>query len=167
MSDGPAAGWYPEGDTGMFRYWDGAAWTEHRRAPEPPPLASSVPPPPPPVPVAAASVVSGTEIIQPPAGFGLVPGTNQVTPLKPDPGGMHFLRYFGISLVMALSCYLIIGLVWMMIALAQTGRRKRDILMILIPIWGSVVATQTQWRYTAKNVYWSARSDRPSKSLFT
>ncbi len=109
---------------------------------------------------------SGSEIIQPPAGHGLVPGTNQFTPLVPDSGGAHFWRYLGISLLMALSCYILIGLVWFAIVLSQTGRRKRDLLMLLVPIWGSVVATQTQWRYTARNVYWSARADRPSKSLF-
>lgn len=157
MAEGPPAGWYPEGESGWHRYWDGAAWTDHRKAPEVQPSA----------PVAMATRVSGSEFIQPPPGYGLVPGTNQVTPLVEDDGFVHFLRYLAISLVMALSIYIIVGLIWMMIALSQTGRRKRDILMILIPIWGSIVAIQTQWRYTAKNVYWSARADRPSKSLFS
>jgi hypothetical protein len=54
-----------------------------------------------------------------------------------------------------------------MFALSATGRRKRDILFFLIPIWGTVVQIQTSWRYSAKNVYWSVRDDRPSKALFS
>lgn len=157
MAEGPAAGWYPEGEGGWLRYWDGTGWTEQRKAPEQQGIA----------PLAMATMVSRAESIQPPPGYGLVPGTTQVTPLVPDDGFIHFLRYMLIGFVMALSMYIVVGLIWMMVALAQTGRRKRDILMLLIPIWGSVVAVQTHWRYTAKNVYWSARADRPSKSLFT
>lgn len=54
MADGPPAGWMddPE-DPGRERYWDGQAWTEHRRArstptePPPPTDEARVPPPPP------------------------------------------------------------------------------------------------------------------------
>jgi hypothetical protein len=38
--------------------------------------------------------------------------------------------------------------------------------MLLVPIWSSIVQIQMIWRYSAKNVYWSTRKDRPSKSLF-
>lgn len=161
MSEGTAAaaapGWYPEADPAWLRYWDGSTWTENRK----PATEAGVPAPAP-----MASRVGVGEIVQPPPGYGLVPGTNQVRPLVPDGGGVHFLRYVGIALVMGLSCYILVGFIWYMIALAQTGRRKRDILMLFIPIWGTIVAVQTHWRYTAKNVYWSARADRPSKSLF-
>lgn len=86
---------------------------------------------------------------------------------KEDPGFMHFVRFFFITLLMTILSYVVVGLIWQMIALSKTGRRKRDILMFLIPIWGFVVGIQTGWRYTAKNVYWSPRDDRPSSSLFS
>ena len=85
----------------------------------------------------------------------------------PDPGFMHFLRFVGISILMSALSVVLIGLIWFVVALNYTGRRKRDVLMLLIPIWGTIVNIQTIWRYTAKNVYWSTRDDRPSKSLFS
>lgn len=30
-SSSSAPGWYPEGDTGLLRYWTGTAWTDQRR----------------------------------------------------------------------------------------------------------------------------------------
>ena len=44
VTDLPGAGWYPDpDDPRSWRYWDGAAWTEHRspggQAPSPPPRA--------------------------------------------------------------------------------------------------------------------------------
>lgn len=86
---------------------------------------------------------------------------------KPDPGFMHFLRFLGILILMSALSAVLIGLVWFVIALSSTGRRKRDVLMLFIPIWGVILNVQTMWRYTAKNVYWSVRDDRPSKSLFS
>ena len=87
--------------------------------------------------------------------------------MKPDPGFMHFLRFLGVWVVMGLLSVIIIGIVWLAIALSSTGRRKRDLLMLFIPVWNIVVEVQTIWRYTAKNVYWKPRDDRPSKSLFS
>jgi membrane protein implicated in regulation of membrane protease activity len=78
---------------------------------------------------------------------------------------MHFLRWLGISIVMGIIP--LVFIVWFMIACSATGRRKRDILFLLIPIYGIYFSIQTIWRYTAKNVYWSVRDDRPSKSLFS
>lgn len=133
------AGWMTD-PTGrhQLRHWDGSQWTAH----------------------ISNNGVPGTDALPQAA-----PRTAQ--PLRPDGGFVHFLRYLLIGLVMGLLCYVIVGLVWFAFALSATGRRKRDILMFFIPIWGSVVSVQTIWRYTAKNVYWSVRSDRISKSLFS
>ena len=87
-----------------------------------------------------------------------------MTAQKPDGALGHFVRYLLIGLVMGIIP--IVNIVWFAIALSKTGRRKRDLLMLLIPIWGLVVHVQTVWRYTARNIYWSVRSDRPSSSLF-
>lgn len=104
--------------------------------------------------------------LSPPAGMAFVPNTNETQPLKPDGGLMHFVRFLLVWLLMGISCVVVFGLIWVMISLSKTGRRKRDILMFMIPVWGAVVQIQTLWRYSAKNVYWSVRTDRPSKSLF-
>ena len=93
-------------------------------------------------------------------------GAYQTKPVVADGGVGHFLRFLLVWVLMALSCVLVVGIIWVMISLSSTGRRKRDILMFLIPVWGVILQIQTLWRYSAKNVYWSVRSDRPSKSLF-
>lgn len=112
--------------------------------------------------------ISGADSYQPPPGMGLVSGSNDgsVKPLVEDNGLVHFLRYLLIWAVVAISMYVLVGFVLIALMLSWTGRRKRDVLMMLIPIWGGIVGVQTLWRYTAKNVYWSARKDRPSKSMF-
>lgn len=160
MTDSSAAalpGWYPDSDPAWVRYWDGGAWTEQRK-----PSDTGAAPAPAPQPV----LRSASDVVQPPPGYALAPGGTTVRPLVPDGGGIHFLRFVLIYFAMALSLYILVGLIWWAIALSQTGRRKRDLLMLLIPFWNTVVVIQTVWRYTAKNVYWSARADRPSKSLF-
>jgi len=102
--------------------------------------------------------------VQPPEGMGLVPGTNRFRPLVPDPGRRHFARFMVVTVVMNLL--LVVGLVWLMFMLGSTGRRKRDVLLAFVPVLGNVVVTQAVWRYTARNVYWSARVDRPSRSRY-
>jgi hypothetical protein len=155
----PPAGWFPEdGNPASLRYWDGNAWTDHRKPSESPAPVATAP--------VARSMTRG-EIVQPARGFGFVPGSYELRPLREDGGFVHFLRFLLIYFVMALACYILIGIVWLGFALGHTGRRARDLLMLFIPIWGTVVVVQTIWRYTAKNVYWSVRADHPSKSLFT
>ena len=78
---------------------------------------------------------------------------------------MHFLKFLGIYIAMSIACGLIVGFFWLASVLSTTGRRKRDLLMLFIPIWGIIVLVQTIWRYTAEAVYWSVRADRPSKTL--
>jgi len=67
---------------------------------------------------------------------------------KQDPGFGHFLRF--VLIAIAMNLIPIVGLIWGMIALSKTGRRKRDVLFYLIPIWGIVVGIQTIWRYTGR-----------------
>jgi hypothetical protein len=116
--------------------------------------------------VPAATMTPTAWNVRPPAGMGFANGTLQAVPLRKDNWLVHFLRYMVIGLVMGLSMLLIVGIFWLATAMSSTGRRKRDILMLFIPLWGTIVQVQTLWRYTAKNVYWSVRADRPSKSLF-
>ena len=126
------------------RYWDGERWTEH----------------------VSDAGVSGADPLPPPP-RPVPPPPRLAVPPREDPGLMHFVRFFGIWLAMVALFYLIVGFVWMAFALAATGRRKRDLLMVLIPVWGTIVVVQTIWRYTARNVYWSERPDMVSKSLFS
>ena len=117
-------------------------------------------PPPPPTFAASAPAMSPA-----PQAYAYAPAT-QSRPMVEDGGFMHFLRFLLVWLLIGLTCAVGVGIIWVMIALSKTGRRKRDILMFLIPVWGIVVEFQTLWRYSAKNVYWSVRDDRPSKPLF-
>lgn len=105
-------------------------------------------------------------VLSPEPGFAFVPDSNETKPAVADGGFVHFLRFLLVWFLMGLSCLFVVGIVWVMIALSNTGRRKRDILMFYIPVWGAIVQIQTLWRYSAKNVYWSVRTDRGSKSLF-
>ena len=133
------------------RYWDGALWTDHvsnRGVPGTDPLQPSPP----------RSVTTP----------GMLPSAQvPANAMRDDPDFMHFLRFIGIWILMAFLFYVVVGLVWMAFALSSTGRRKRDILMLLVPVWGTIVVFQTLWRYTSRYVYWSVRSDRPSKPLFS
>lgn len=83
----------------------------------------------------------------------------------PDPGFRHFLRFFGVLVLLQLSFLFIVGLVWLMFILSQVGYRKRDVLLTFIPIYGEVVLVRTVWRYTARNAYWSPHPGRPSHPL--
>ena len=80
---------------------------------------------------------------------------------------MHFLRFLGISILMGALAPVLIGVIWRIISLSKVGYRKRDVLLLVIPIVNIVVSIKTMWRYTAKNVYWTPREDRPSSSLFS
>ncbi len=97
----------------------------------------------------------------------IAPGVGNLA-MKEDGGFMHFMRFCLIGLAMMCSIPLLfLGVFWVLKALSCTGRRKRDMLLFLVPVVGLIVQTQTIWRYTAKNVYWTPREDRPSKSLFS
>ena len=152
----PPAGWFADPmRRHEHRYWDGSRWTDH--VSNGGVLASDALLPPAP----------NQSVVQPPspvAAFGPPPSFRAP---REDNGFVHFLRFLVAWLLMVMLIYVIVGFVWMMFAMSATGRRKRDVLMLFIPIWGTIVGVQTMWRYTAKNVYWSVRPDRVSKSLFS
>ena len=105
--------------------------------------------------VSNGGVTGSDKLMRPPA------------PLRPDNWLAHFLLFLLISMSMIALASLLVGFVWLAFAMGATGRRKRDILMMPIPIWGTIVFIQTVWRYTAKNVYWSVRADRVSNTPFS
>ena len=82
-----------------------------------------------------------------------------------DPGFTHFLRFLGVSFALSLSCVFLVGLFWMAHLRSRTGYRKRDILSLVVPYYGAYVSVVTLWRYTARDVYWTPRDDRPSDVL--
>jgi hypothetical protein len=83
-----------------------------------------------------------------------------------DNGGLHFLRFLVLAAVWYLALSVFIGLIAIPFALRATGRRARDTLMVLIPLWGAVVVVQTLWRLSARRMSWLPRTDLPSKPLF-
>lgn len=82
-----------------------------------------------------------------------------------DPWFPHFLRYFGVSLSTGVSFYVLAGFFWWPYITNRTGYRKRDALLLLVPIVGAYVGAVCLWRYTARSVYWSQREDRTSDIL--
>jgi hypothetical protein len=87
--------------------------------------------------------------------------------MPPDDGKMlHSLRFVGVLVVMQACVAFVIGYFMIPFALRRTGRRARDILMLLIPVWGVVVCVQTFWRLSARRLYWSPCSDLASRPLF-
>lgn len=83
-----------------------------------------------------------------------------------DPWGLHAVRFVGVGLLLVLAwATFILGLVWRMRIFDVTGYRKRDVLWEWVPLVGTAAAARTLWRYTAREVYWEPREDRPSEVL--
>lgn len=83
-----------------------------------------------------------------------------------DPWVPHLLRTVGTGMLLALAWMtFVLGLLWRMHILDVTGYRKRDVLWLWVPIVGTVGEVRTLWRYTARDVYWEPRDDRPSATL--
>jgi hypothetical protein len=83
-----------------------------------------------------------------------------------DKDTIHLLRFLAVLVVMQVCIAGLFGYFMIPFALRRTGRRARDILMLLIPVWGVVVWVQTFWRLSARRIYWSPRTDLPSRPLF-
>ena len=84
---------------------------------------------------------------------------------EPDPWFPHFLRYLGVSFSVGIAICVIVGLFWWAGIFSRTGYRKRDLLLMVVPIVGTIVAVKVMWRYTARSVYWTPRDDRSSTIL--
>lgn len=82
-----------------------------------------------------------------------------------DPGFAHLLRFLGVGNAIYLSSALLVGHFWNAHLLSRTGWRKRDMLLLLVPMYGSYLSVVTLWRYTARDAYWTPRDDRPSDVL--
>jgi hypothetical protein len=97
-------------------------------------------------------------------------GANWLDPdedlLTEDEGISHLLRFLAVLVVMQACIAVVLGYFMIPFALRRTGRRARDILMLLIPVWGVVLRVQTFWRLSARRIYWSPRTDLPSRPLF-
>lgn len=79
-----------------------------------------------------------------------------------DPGFLHLLRFLGVGMLLDAAFFLLVGFVWAAFIFDKTGYRKRDVLLLFIPLYGTVVFIISSWRYTARRVYWTPWADRPS-----
>jgi hypothetical protein len=79
---------------------------------------------------------------------------------------LHFVLFAAASAILYVACNFLVGFAALALAMRITGRRARDVLMLLIPIWGSIVFVQTVWRLTANRICWLPRTDMPSRPLF-
>jgi hypothetical protein len=78
---------------------------------------------------------------------------------QPDSWFGHFLRYLAVSSLLTLSMLFVIGFFWQGHILNRTGYRKRDLLLLFVPIAAHIVAIKSLWRYTARDIYWSPRPE--------
>ncbi len=97
-------------------------------------------------------------------------GANWLDPdedLPPEDGvTLHFLRFLAVLIVMQACVALVFGYFMIPVALRRTGRRARDIFMLLVPVWGAVVWFQTFWRLNGRRICWSPRTDLATRPLF-
>lgn len=94
------------------------------------------------------------------------PGPEPPAGPQPDPWFPHLLRYLGLYfLVFIGNVFFLAGMVIVALLMDKTGRRKRDVLAMLVPFLNAWWLTQTLWRATARHTYWSPREDRPSEPL--
>ena len=82
-----------------------------------------------------------------------------------DPWFAHLFRFLGLYFLIVAANVILVGFILLLGLLDRTGRRKRDLILTLIPLLNIVVVFQTLWRSTARSVYWSPRDDRPSSPL--
>lgn len=83
----------------------------------------------------------------------------------PDSWIRHVGRYLGVSWLVGFSCIIVVGVVWTARILDRTGYRRRDWLLMFVPVVGMIVSVRSMWRYTARDAYRSPRGDRPSTTM--
>lgn len=82
-----------------------------------------------------------------------------------DPGFQHWLRWLGVYGALVVACLFVVGFVWIGWILHRTGYRKRDTLLMVVPVANAATLWRCLWRYTARSVYWSPRAERESQTL--
>jgi hypothetical protein len=95
------------------------------------------------------------------------PGPQPPRPVASHDGWLgHFVRYLGVSVLVAFLSWFVVGIFWTFAILSRTGYRKRDFLLGLVPIVNIYISVTAFWRYTAKSAYWRPRLDRPSAPMW-
>jgi hypothetical protein len=89
----------------------------------------------------------------------------EAPPARPDNWLAHLFRFLGVSLLAGIAWYVVAGIVWTVHVLTRTGYRARDLLLLFVPVVGTVVHAKAFWRYTARHVYWAPRPDLPPDVL--
>lgn len=82
-----------------------------------------------------------------------------------DPWLSHFLRFVGVFVVYNVAGLFLIGHLWLLFVLDRVGYRKRDFLLMMIPVYNVMLLVGAFWRYTARRPYWPPRPDRLSRPL--
>ena len=86
---------------------------------------------------------------------------------RKDSPGLHLLRLLGATVVFSIfGAIPIVGLVLWLGLLPWVGYRRRDVLLLLVPIVNVYVSVKALWRLTALNVDWPQRPDTPGRSIF-
>lgn len=79
---------------------------------------------------------------------------------------LHFLLFVVCAVILYAGISFVVGLIALPFALRATGRRGRDLFMLLIPLWGTIVLVQTVWRLSDRRISWLPRPDLPSRPIF-